>query len=103
PRLPFGGRGKSGYGVTRGAEGLLAMTVPRVVSVRREGWLSRLTGSRRRHLEAPRPEDEALFRAWLAFAHGRFSRRLAALPALVRALVERARAGRDDRFKEKNR
>ena len=35
PRLPFGGRGESGYGVTRGAEGLLAMTVPKVVQVRR--------------------------------------------------------------------
>jgi aldehyde dehydrogenase (NAD+) len=35
PRLPFGGRGDSGFGVTRGAEGLLAMTVPTVISRRR--------------------------------------------------------------------
>ncbi len=35
PRLPFGGRGDSGFGVTRGAEGLLAMTVPTVISLRR--------------------------------------------------------------------
>jgi len=34
PRLPFGGRGASGDGVTRGAEGLLAMTRPKAVSVR---------------------------------------------------------------------
>ncbi len=35
PRVPFGGRGNSGFGVTRGAEGLLAMTVPRVIGRRR--------------------------------------------------------------------
>ena len=35
PRLPFGGRGNSGFGVTRGSEGLLAMTVPKVISRRR--------------------------------------------------------------------
>jgi acyl-CoA reductase-like NAD-dependent aldehyde dehydrogenase len=34
-RLPFGGRGESGYGVTRGAEGLLAMTAVKTISVRR--------------------------------------------------------------------
>jgi aldehyde dehydrogenase (NAD+) len=32
PATPFGGRGLSGWGVTQGAEGLLAMTVPQVVS-----------------------------------------------------------------------
>ena len=31
PRLPFGGRGQSGFGSTRGAEGLLEMTAPRVI------------------------------------------------------------------------
>ena len=36
PRLPFGGRGESGFGVTRGEDGLLAMTVPATVS-RRHG------------------------------------------------------------------
>jgi aldehyde dehydrogenase (NAD+) len=34
PATPFGGRGDSGWGVTQGAEGLLEMTVPQVVSVR---------------------------------------------------------------------
>jgi aldehyde dehydrogenase (NAD+) len=34
PRIPFGGRGKSGFGVTRGAEGLLAMTTPRTIQIR---------------------------------------------------------------------
>jgi acyl-CoA reductase-like NAD-dependent aldehyde dehydrogenase len=34
PATPFGGRGQSGWGVTQGAEGLLEMTVPQVVSVK---------------------------------------------------------------------
>jgi acyl-CoA reductase-like NAD-dependent aldehyde dehydrogenase len=35
PRIPFGGRKESGYGTTRGAEGLLEMTVAKVVTVQR--------------------------------------------------------------------
>jgi acyl-CoA reductase-like NAD-dependent aldehyde dehydrogenase len=34
PATSFGGRGESGWGVTQGAEGLLEMTVPQVVSAR---------------------------------------------------------------------
>jgi acyl-CoA reductase-like NAD-dependent aldehyde dehydrogenase len=33
PATPFGGRGASGWGVTQGPEGLLAMTVPQAVTV----------------------------------------------------------------------
>ena len=35
PRVPFTGRKQSGFGGTRGAEGLLEMTAPRVIAVRR--------------------------------------------------------------------
>ncbi len=35
PRVPFGGRKQSGFGATRGAEGLLEMTAARVIAVRR--------------------------------------------------------------------
>jgi acyl-CoA reductase-like NAD-dependent aldehyde dehydrogenase len=38
PATPFGGHRASGWGVTQGAEGLLEMTVPQVVSVRRGSW-----------------------------------------------------------------
>lgn len=37
PRIPFGGSGRSGYGVTRGAEGLLSLTRPKVVQLRNKG------------------------------------------------------------------
>jgi acyl-CoA reductase-like NAD-dependent aldehyde dehydrogenase len=64
PATPFGGRKASGWGVTQGAEGLLGMTVPQVVSVR--------TGTWRPHYE---PLDEAspisaLLRGWLHWQHG---------------------------------
>ena len=42
PRVPFGGRRSSGFGVTRGREGLLAMTVPRVIATRRHGPMTHL-------------------------------------------------------------
>jgi acyl-CoA reductase-like NAD-dependent aldehyde dehydrogenase len=61
PRLPFGGRGESGYGVTRGAEGLLELTVIKAVTVRCGRWLP--------HLDERHPVDGDLFRAWLAAAH----------------------------------
>ena len=35
PRVPFTGRKQSGFGATRGPEGLLEMTTPRVIAVRR--------------------------------------------------------------------
>ena len=42
PRVAFGGRDQSGWGVTRGAEGLLGMTRPKVVCTRHGRWLPHL-------------------------------------------------------------
>jgi len=42
PRLPFAGRRHSGFGVTRGPEGLLELTAPRAIQERRGGWLMHL-------------------------------------------------------------
>ena len=85
PRLPFGGRGLSGFGVTRGAEGLLEMTSPRVVAVRR--------GRFRPHLDAPRDTDEAMFLAGLRVLHGgglvQRARALVAFLRLARAAPDR--------------
>jgi acyl-CoA reductase-like NAD-dependent aldehyde dehydrogenase len=70
PRLPFGGRGESGFGVTRGAEGLLEMTVLKTISTR--------SGRARPHLAAPRSKDAPRFAAMIRLLHGgglsRFSR-----------------------------
>ena len=75
PRLPFGGRGRSGFGSTRGAEGLLAMTVVKTVSERR--------GRLRPHLAPATANDAALFAGMTALLHGDRRTRWAALRALV--------------------
>lgn len=62
PRLPFGGRQESGFGVTRGEEGLLEMTVPQVISIRHGKWLP--------HSDLPHPQDEHLLDGLLQFRHG---------------------------------
>ena len=62
PRLPFGGRGESGFGVTRGAEGLLEMTTLKAISVRR--------GRFRPHLAAQGPGDAARFATMIRLLHG---------------------------------
>ncbi len=79
PRLPFGGRGNSGFGVTRGPEGLLAMTAARTVSERR----SRLAP----HLSQRRPADAETLLGSLQIIHsGSLSRRLAGLRRLITAV-----------------
>lgn len=52
PRVPFGGWKASGFGVTRGNEGLLEMTRPRTVVKRRGNWLP--------HLDRVEPTDAQL-------------------------------------------
>jgi aldehyde dehydrogenase (NAD+) len=66
PATPFGGRGASGWGVTQGAEGLLAMTVPQVVSVRK--------GTFRPHFDEainPDPATADILRGLLRWTHAR--------------------------------
>ncbi len=62
PRLPFAGRQRSGFGATRGAEGLLEMTTPKAIAVRRTTWLP--------HLEPAQSSDAALFENYLLAVHG---------------------------------
>ena len=84
PRLPFGGRRASGFGVTRGAEGLLEMTAIKTVSLRRARM--------RQYLDPLRPGDEAIFLGYLRAVHARSWRtRAGALVALVAALSRRGR------------
>lgn len=75
PRLPFGGQGASGFGSTRGAEGLLALTTPQAVTV---------TRGRRRHLDPVEAGAQALFSALIRLMHGGTDR-LAAFRDLMTA------------------
>jgi acyl-CoA reductase-like NAD-dependent aldehyde dehydrogenase len=61
PRVPFGGRGKSGYGMTRGEAGLLEMTqLKAIVSTRR--WF-------KPHLHAPTPADADVMEQLIRLEH----------------------------------
>jgi aldehyde dehydrogenase (NAD+) len=79
PRLPFGGRGESGFGVTRGAEGLLQMTVPRVISRRRGRFAP--------HLKPRRTSDAQALSGALQLLHaGSVGRRIQGLGQLLTAI-----------------
>jgi acyl-CoA reductase-like NAD-dependent aldehyde dehydrogenase len=84
PRMPFGGVKASGFGVTRGDEGLLEMTYPHVVAVRK--------GRMRPHFEEPRENDEDLFSAYIGMIYGRRSLRLPALKSFIRAALRREKS-----------
>jgi len=87
PRLPFGGRGESGYGVTRGNEGLLEMTFPKVVSTRLGSWLP--------HAKLPEPSDEELLDGLLQFSHHNL------IKVRLRGLVQTVRAAMSQRKSNK--
>ena len=93
PRIPFGGRGESGFGTTRGREGLLEMTVPKAVVVRR--------GRSRPHFERFLGGEDVFFAAWVRMAHGASWRErrqgLKQLMAAGRALMRRRRVERGER------
>lgn len=83
-RLPFGGRQRSGFGVTRGAEGLLELTTPKVVTVSRSKF--------RPAFDPSHPKDEAMFQAYLGVTHGRgLLQRARAMVALVKSLSGRTK------------
>jgi acyl-CoA reductase-like NAD-dependent aldehyde dehydrogenase len=76
PRVPFGGRGASGYGVTRGAEGLLEMTAVKTLLIRRRGAM--------RHLDTTTDADLPMFTALIGALHGgSWSQRWGSLRALI--------------------
>jgi acyl-CoA reductase-like NAD-dependent aldehyde dehydrogenase len=79
PRVPFGGRGASGYGVTRGAEGLLEMTAVKTLLIRRGGVMI--------HLDATIHEDTQMFAALIGALHGKgLATRWAAVKQLMKSV-----------------
>jgi len=82
PRLPFGGRGRSGFGVTRGEEGLLEMTVPKVISLRRNRTHP--------HLAKSQEGDTELIASYIRAAHGgKWCGRVAAFLEICRSIRRR--------------
>ena len=78
PRVPFGGRRGSGFGVTRGAEGLLEMTAPRTMLVRR--------GRSQRHLSATGPMHGEMFTGVVEMQHAPgWRKRFAGLRRMIKA------------------
>ncbi len=78
PRVPFGGRGASGYGVTRGAEGLLEMTAVKTVLIRRGGVML--------HLDPTTDGDVPMFAGMIRAMHGKgLATRWSALRQLVKS------------------
>ena len=63
PRVAFGGRGHSGWGVTRGSEGLLEMTRPKVICERRGRWMP--------HFDRKVASSPAVLTHLLKFFHAR--------------------------------
>ncbi|MEM7050113.1 MAG: aldehyde dehydrogenase family protein [Acidobacteriota bacterium] len=87
PRAPFGGRGASGFGTTRGPEGLLEMTVIKTLIERRGRW--------RPHYDPVDDRDAPLFQSFVQLLHGSGLRqRLAALRRLAVAGRQRQRRER---------
>ena len=78
PRIAFGGSGHSGFGVTRGAEGLLAMTTQRTIQTQR--------AYSRRAYEPTGDDHVELFAGLAALLHGGgVGRRLGGLMRTIRA------------------
>ena len=84
-RLPFGGRRRSGFGVTRGAEGLLELTTPKVVTASRSPF--------RPAFDPPQAGDPQMVEAYLLLAHGHgLKPRWAALKSLMGILSRRRKS-----------
>jgi acyl-CoA reductase-like NAD-dependent aldehyde dehydrogenase len=88
PRLPFGGRGHSGFGVTRGTEGLLELTTVKVITTRhgRNHW----------HFDPPDAVDGPLFDAFIRASHApSWRQRVGAWFKVVRLFLKKGKSPQD--------
>ena len=81
-RLPFGGRRNSGFGVTRGSEGLLELTTPKVITTSRSKF--------RPAFKQPKLGDVKMFSSYLSLVHSvGFNPKVSALMRLVKNILQR--------------
>ena len=80
PRVPFGGRGRSGHGMTRGEAGLLEMTQLKAIVATRRLF--------RPHLHSPTPADADVLEQLICLEHAASPlRTLAIVPRLIRSIL----------------
>lgn len=90
PRIAFGGRHDSGFGLTRGPEGLREMAQLKTIITRRTRWLP--------HLETPSEHDQDILAGYLGYSHAaRWSTRLKSLQRLIRAALAQSRQQRQQK------
>ena len=88
-RIPFGGRKRSGFGITRGAQGLLELTTTKVITVSRSSF--------RPAFEAPQSGDARLFQAYLKLSYGRgLKSRWGSLVSLIGSISGRKNVSRKE-------
>jgi acyl-CoA reductase-like NAD-dependent aldehyde dehydrogenase len=87
PRVPFGGRGMSGHGMTRGEAGLLEMTqLKAIVATRR--WF-------KPHLQSPTAADADVMEQLIRLEHAAHPlQSLLAVPKMVKATMEQMKIRR---------
>jgi aldehyde dehydrogenase (NAD+) len=90
PRVPFGGRGMSGHGMTRGEAGLLEMTqLKAIVGTRR--WF-------KPHLQSPTAADADVMEQLIRLEHAAHPlQSLLAVPKMIKATIEQMKIRRSQR------
>ncbi len=90
PRVPFGGRGMSGHGMTRGEAGLLEMTQLKAIVVTRR-WF-------KPHLHSPTAADADVMEQLIRLEHSAGPlQSLMAVPKMIKATLEQMKIRRSQR------
>ena len=88
PRVPFGGRGLSGHGLTRGEAGLLEMTQMKTIVASRR-WF-------KPHLQSPTPADADVLEQLIRLEHAKSPlHSLKCVPKMIKATLAQMKFRRD--------